>query len=428
MEQRVDSIVQQCEQLELHWKRVYETAKDNPAAIQPHLPGIAPEQLNEVVKTIGYWLKRVRAPTGFAPGFHVAKGVAATSLAAAVTSSQALARGEYAHFATFVVALNQMLSALHSMLVFSDKTVVRDALAELGGKLSEGLALLDTAQGELESKTALLQTAESSLTTVTSAAASVNELNTKAANALAQIEEQGEAAVEAVEKIKASIEEASSMKARFEALVGENEKLSESLSAQAEEVTKLTEGARKQEELISALLPKGASTGLAAAFGARVGQLERTKWIWMLVFIVSIVSLAGVAGMVLSVKPATTEELWRQILHRLPLAAPFIWLGWFSAIQYGNTLRVQEDYAFKEATSKAFAGYRDHLEHMSTVSLKEGETAMTLLAANTVEILSREPLRIFGDTEKDASPSHSLLDFLRPGRQASSRQTQNGEK
>jgi hypothetical protein len=116
---------------------------------------------------------------------------------------------------------------------------------------------------------------------------------------------------------------------------------------------------------------------------------------------------------IVDIQTSTHQPLWILLLQRLPLAAPMIWLGWFSAVQYGNTLRVQEDYAFKEATSKAFAGYRDHMEYLAKVNLEEGNSAMTRMAQRTIDILALEPLRIFQGIDKDATPSHSLLDTLR---------------
>ena len=133
----------------------------------------------------------------------------------------------------------------------------------------------------------------------------------------------------------------------------------------------------------------------------------------MAVFVGAMAGLFSLAVRIIGLQAGTSQALWQLILQRLPLAAPMIWLGWFSAVQYGNTLRVQEDYAFKEATSKAFAGYRDHMEHLASVSLAEGNTAMTLMAQKTIEILAQEPLRIFQDIGKDSAPTHGLVDAFR---------------
>lgn len=409
----MDAIKQQCEQLQGAWASVSTALRANPAAFQPYSPNLTLEQLDEVVGTVVYWLGRVRAPKGFAPVFHVAKALAATALAGASNAVQALQRAEYGHFPSFVVALNQVLSSLHAMLVFSDRSESRDAVAELGGKLSQSLALLDTAQKELEEKKSLLESIaplKDRADSQAAALASVTEQATGHLAAITQKKADAEAAATALADVhQRSTADAAAVTELLEKARALEDKLGETLVS----FENIAKHAQSQTELIDALLPKGASAGLASAFASRVGQLERTKWIWMGVFLISILGLCAFATLIIRVPPESTEALWKQVVHRLPLAAPLIWLGWFSAIQYGNTLRVQEDYAFKEATSKAFAGYRDHLDHLANVSLPDGNNAMNLLAAKTIEILSHEPLRIFQSTDKDASPSHSIIEVLK---------------
>jgi hypothetical protein len=136
------------------------------------------------------------------------------------------------------------------------------------------------------------------------------------------------------------------------------------------------------------------------------------------VFIVSLTALGIFAWHLIGIEPRKLSDFWNEIIVRLPLAAPLIWLGWFSAIQYGNTIRIQEDYAFKEATSKAFQGYRDHMEHLESVNADEAQTALSLLSEKTIEILAREPLRIYGKSEHDATPARGILSALSSRRQS----------
>lgn len=100
------------------------------------------------------------------------------------------------------------------------------------------------------------------------------------------------------------------------------------------------------------------------------------------------------------------------LLNKLPWVGPLIWVGWFSAIQYGNTIRVQEDYEFKEATAKAFIGFRDHMEHLSKINNQEGENAMNQLAIKTIQVLSNEPLRIYKHAESESIPSNKMFGFV----------------
>ncbi len=52
------------------------------------------------------------------------------------------------------------------------------------------------------------------------------------------------------------------------------------------------------------------------------------------------------------------------------------------------------------------------MEHLGAVDLKEGNTAMTMLSAKTIEILAHEPLRILARSERDVSPTHALAELL----------------
>jgi len=408
----MDAVRQQVAELRDGWKTVYDTVLANPAVAAPHLERISAEQINELIEGVVWWLDRAKAPKGFAPRFHLAKSVASTSLSTALTALRNIQAGQYNHLPTLVVALNQVTSALHSLLAASDRDELRDYIASLGTEMSEKLALVDTAQRELKQKVDTLKDAskageeiiakaEAIQRSHDSAVATLNDITatqTKASGVLAAIRKDEEATT----KLK---DDATEIQKR-------NAELASNLEQQSNELGKLHQESEKQSELINSLLPQAASAGLASSFAGRVRQLEWTKWMWMGIFIVTVLGLALFAWQIVKIPQANTEQIWSHVLHRLPLASPLIWLAWFSAIQYGNTLRVQEDYAFKEATSKAFEGYRSHMEHLSSVDLKEGNTAMTMLSAKTIDILGHEPLRILAKSERDVSPTHALAELL----------------
>lgn len=488
----MEIIKQQIAEIQTLWTEVYAAMRANPTAWQADLPGFFAEQIDEVVSTITVWLGKVETPNGFKPSFDLAKGLVATSLPQLLSAVKSLQKGEYKYLPTFVSGLNQILSALHSMVVFSSKNDAKNITADLSAQLSEALALLGTAQGELrqkldlltassniaketetrataikelESKTANLletttkdfaklstdtgiQAAKLIADTNTSASALFTELKAATTKATAEIDlkltnlatktetsatgliegletrtaetvkEIGvfrESAEKVAGEITADAAECAELKTEINELLKQNEGLNSTLGLQTLTLTSLQDKSKAQAKIITELLPKGASAGLAAAFEARASKLETTKWIWMAIFILSIVGLVSLTlwhGVPADNLPAT--DMWKDFLRRLPFAAPLIWLGWFSAIQYGNTIRVQEDYAFKAATSKAFAGYKDHMEYMATVQLDEANNAMKLLAAKTIEILAHEPLRIYQKPHKDVSPTNSILQFFSP--------------
>jgi hypothetical protein len=403
----------QAVQLKADWSEALPDLEASPSVYQPYLPNATLSQVTEAISTTVFWLDRARAPRGFAPAFHLAQSLAATALPSALNAVQHIRGGEYGFFATLLVAINQIASSLHSMLVFGDRNETREAIATLGGTLAESLSLVDTAQRELAHKVTALAEADALSARIVAAAEEAPKLIASAATEVAAIEDQKTAADNHIEAIEEALSQATDTLAKTKELYGSNDALQGTLKAQQAALSETIAKTQKQLDLITALLPQAASAGLASSFSLRVGQVEGTKRFWIGTFMLSVVGLAVLGILVhTDIANLSAQDLSVYLLRRLPIAGPLIWLGWFSAVQYGNTLRVQEDYAFKEATSKAFEGYRDHLEHLASVSLSEGNTAMTLLAARTIEVLSHEPMRVFGKAYRDASPASSLVELL----------------
>jgi hypothetical protein len=212
----------------------------------------------------------------------------------------------------------------------------------------------------------------------------------------------------AADEAKAAAVAVEVQKKEAEKLVASTKELEADARGLVDGLTGLQDRCVKQQDLIDSILPKAASAGLAAAFATRGGKLNPTKWTWMTAFLITLLTLAIFAFYLTTLKPPEGTGYWQFVLYRLALAGPLVWLGWFSAIQYGNTIRIQEDYAFKEATSKAFQGYRDHLQYLARIDTEDGGNAMNLLAEKTIEILAREPLRIYGRVHHDVSPLQTV--------------------
>jgi hypothetical protein len=243
----------------------------------------------------------------------------------------------------------------------------------------------------------------------------VNGLIGKTNQSVEDIEGFRESVEKTSNEVNATSKTCEELKKQIEELLKKNVSLDSILNLQSSGLETMQAKSAEQQKLIKELLPDAASAGLAAGFEARANSLQNLKTAWMVIFILSIIGLLAVSVWLAHMTSGKEGvELWKSVLERLPFAAPIIWLGWFSAIQYGNTIRVQEDYAFKAATSKAFAGYKDHMEYMANVQLDEGNNAMKLLAARTIEILAHEPLRIYQKPHKDVSPTNYLLSIFGP--------------
>jgi len=92
----------------------------------------------------------------------------------------------------------------------------------------------------------------------------------------------------------------------------------------------------------------------------------------------------------------------RHFVSRLPLIAPLIWLAIYAGRHYGLALRLQEEYAYKEAVSAAFEGYK---REMSTVGMRsDGGSPLVTLCENVLNTLGQRPGRIYESKPEDITP------------------------
>lgn len=406
----MDELVSQVVKLRESWNATYAAVQANPAAVAPYLNGVTVEQIDEVVKTTKNLLVRAKAPKGFHPSFHMAKALAITALPYTLAAATNLQAGQYAHFPAFLAGLNQILSAAHSLITFSDN---REVVAGLSAELAENISLLDTAQTELKRKSDNLESATQIAEKIESSVSLIEGYEVDSKKLIDAIEKTLEVAKEKTAEVEVIKVQQNEMQKQISAVLAKAAAIQEELNEKKEELAEITGKAVKQEEIIAGLLPKGASAGLAYSFHGRVVSMEKTKLVWLIIFLLSIAGLV-LTGYWITILTAKDPNLviWQATIHKLPLLIPLVWLGWFSAIQYGNSLRVQEDYAFKEATSNAFQGYRDHMEHLQSIESSDAKSALDLLAIRTIEILAAEPLRVFQKNERDASPSHFFKDLI----------------
>ena len=399
----MDEIAEKIKLLEENWNKVYKLSIANESQWQAQIKFSTPIQINEVVQTLINLLERVRSPKGFEPNFHLAKNLALSTLQQNITYLQNVAAGTWGHLPNFLNGLNQLLACFHNLIVFSDKKQMRTAIAELGDKLAQSLALVDTAQTEMKSKMELLNNSILIAEKVEVNGEKVEEVKTTSEEELTTIQESREEVKELLKSVKEESKASEQLKNNLEEQLSKNNKLQNKLNEQQEKINEIQEMAAEQQQTINDLLKSATSAGLAHSFRNRLDNLNKTKFTWLGLFLFSIAGLIGIGIWIFSTHTATPSDIWQGIVERLPLTAPLIWLGWVSAIQYGNVIRVQEDYAFKEATSKAFEGYRDHMEHLKSVSDESSKTALDLLSKSTIEILSRSPLRIYRKSEDDVS-------------------------
>lgn len=178
----------------------------------------------------------------------------------------------------------------------------------------------------------------------------------------------------------------------------------------------LIEGTTKYQTLLASIddlqrkaqstLESTSKVALAAAFSDRKTSLSREKLGWLGAFGIGILGLFAVAIATqlgtLNLPTIFKDNIFQvgPFLLRLFFVGPLVWFTWFAARQYGNTTRLIEDYAFKEASALAFVGYQREMSG-------DGEM-IKLLRESAIGNFGSQPIRIF-DKADPSSPAHELL-------------------
>jgi hypothetical protein len=96
----------------------------------------------------------------------------------------------------------------------------------------------------------------------------------------------------------------------------------------------------------------------------------------------------------------TWNGAWRNFVLRLPIVLPVVWLAIYAGRNYMLSVRMEEDYAYKEAISTAFEGYKREMEKI-TAGDGENPTPLTTLCSNILKAIAERPGRIYEGKPQD---------------------------
>ena len=114
----------------------------------------------------------------------------------------------------------------------------------------------------------------------------------------------------------------------------------------------------------------------------------------------------------ISFEKATVDanSIFQYFIVRLPFAIPIVWLAIYAGRRHSQALRLEEDYAHKEALSKSFEGYKKQIADIEEEL--ENKDATLNLIERTLEALALHPGRIYQGKHEDISPVHSLASII----------------
>jgi len=172
------------------------------------------------------------------------------------------------------------------------------------------------------------------------------------------------------------------------------------------------------------LLPGATSAGLASAFNKQKARFVDPQRRWLLTFvgcigllvIVAIPSFLSAIGINLAghLQDDTWSTIWRSLTMRLPIVLPLVWLAIYAGRNYMISLRLEEDYAYKEAISTAFEGYKREMEKIAASDVVN-PTPIATLCTNILTAIAERPGRIYEGKPQDINLLSEIYAALEKG-------------
>lgn len=194
----------------------------------------------------------------------------------------------------------------------------------------------------------------------------------------------------------------------LERVIKREEDLAERVSLSDAAVQANHENAEKAKASVAEALREARTQGLALSFQDRSDKLKSERWLWTVVFSGSALLLLAVAIVfAIEFTDFTYEFLMVHLLRKAGLAAPLIWVGWYSARQIGRVAKVQEDYEYKAASALAFQSYKEEVKLLGDTELQ------SKLIEIAIRTFGENPVRLYeAGADEPVSPLHAAIKEL----------------
>jgi len=220
--------------------------------------------------------------------------------------------------------------------------------------------------------------------------------------------------------VVASNNEAKSAAGTTKELAKKADNVTEVLQGYETRLADLEKRCAMQLKAIESLLPGAASAGLAYSFEQQKKRFEKPQKNWLIAGLIALTGLllVGAIGMPgLPLIGSLPQEgldggLLKHVLIRLPLAIPLIWIAIYAGHNYMVALRIEEDYAYKEAVSRAFEGYKREMANVPGLSPNDSGPLVTL-CTNVLNAMAERPGRIYEGRQESLTPLSQAVSSLK---------------
>lgn len=341
--------------------------------------------------------------------------------------------------------ISSLLSTVNSLLINARSNgvgwMLGSGFLEALNSARQLIATLTRSQASLnkEIAKALTDKSEADIEAVISAAATARTITRleadvqKRANKLSEESEKASEALGAIsethEKLAALADEVSSSAANIKGLeddskaakdeidqlraaaLAQEDSLAKRIEATQKTITTTDAEAKAALESVRQALKQVRDQGLAGAFQSRSRNLRNERFVWGSIFLASIILLVCLAiRFSVDLTELTYESLTVNLLRRLGLAAPAVWLGWYAATQLGRVSRVQEDYEYKTASALAYQSYKEEIGAL------ENDALLEKLADLAISNFGESPVRLYekGPHDDAVTPIQAAVKELPP--------------
>ncbi len=171
-------------------------------------------------------------------------------------------------------------------------------------------------------------------------------------------------------------------------------------------------------EEIESLLPGATSAGLASAYYDLKESFNTPIKTYSIVFYSSILFLMLTAFISVTqeiswvsikfVDVTDLTKLFSSVLHKLPLVIPVLWLTLFASKRRSESLRLQQEYAHKEAIAKSYQNFKAQIEALE----KPEPELMNKLLSTAIDAVSKNASDTLDKKHGDKTPVHEGVDGL----------------
>jgi chemotaxis protein histidine kinase CheA len=286
-------------------------------------------------------------------------------------------------------------------------SAINEACAQRNGEVEKARTEVDEAMKSAFKSRDAATDAQKGAETSQKNAESINE---DAQDILKQITANHESSNQRAGEIDKALSQAKEHEENLKSIVEHLAKSDEISTGYEDRLKKLTEDTADLLKRVDSLLPGAASASLASSFNAQKLRFAGPQKRWLWTFVGCIIGLVFVAlpsflaalGIAFPGHSADmpTSDLWRSLLLRMPIVIPLVWLAIYAGRNYMLSLRMEEEYGYKEAVSTAFEGYKREMTNIP-VADPANPTPLVKLCTNILAAIAERPGRIYEGKHRD---------------------------